>query len=49
MSRVLGTVSVMHLEADDLATVEIQNQVEIGNCSPGVTAPFPAWYQPAAV
>jgi hypothetical protein len=19
------------------------------NCSPGVTAPFPAWYQPAAV
>ena len=29
VSSVLGTVSVMHLKADDLAAVEVQNQVKI--------------------
>src|SRR3984957_14808068 len=29
VSRVLGTVGVMHLEADDLAAVEVQDQVEV--------------------
>jgi hypothetical protein len=29
MGGMLGTVGVMHLEADDLAAVEIQDQVEI--------------------
>ena len=29
VSRVLGRVGVMHLEADDLAAVEVQDQVEI--------------------
>src|ERR1700760_3720256 len=29
MSSMLGTVSVMHLEADDLAAVKVQDQVEV--------------------
>jgi hypothetical protein len=29
VSSVLGTVRVMHLEADDLAAVEVEDQVEI--------------------
>jgi hypothetical protein len=29
MSCVLGAVSVMHLKTDDLAAVEVQDQVEI--------------------
>src|SRR3984957_19710458 len=29
VSSMLGTVSVMHLEADDLAAVEVQDQVEV--------------------
>src|SRR5471030_2507745 len=29
VSSVLGTVSVMHLKADDLAAVEVQDQVEV--------------------
>ena len=29
VSGVLGTVGVMHLEADDLAAVEVEDQVEV--------------------
>src|SRR6185312_5068080 len=29
MGRMLGAVGVMHLEADDLAAVEVQDQVEV--------------------
>src|SRR5271165_1833277 len=29
MGRVLGAVGIMHLEADDLAAVEVEDQVEI--------------------
>jgi hypothetical protein len=32
MSSVLGAVGVMHLEADDLAAVEVQDQVRA--CQP---------------